>query len=177
MPAVLTYWQVREDEEDFLAYLATTGNVVAMPDRWVKAKEELAPQPIVEYVRRNDPNRFVFGLEHHALAATIGPQEKDGEEYLALAYMSPCLIMYRKGRMRDGNKLGQSNIAAYWTYPDDEARTLLAKDAAFVMWARRVFAWVRRHTPNRIECNRFSYRATGRAKHAVDLGLIEAVLY
>ena len=177
MPAVITYWQVREDEDDFLAYLATTGNVVAMPDRWVKAKEELAPRPIVQHVRQDDPDQFVFGLEHHALAAVIEPKARDGEEYLALAYMSPCLIMYRRGRIRDGNKLGQSNIAAYWTYPDKEARTLLAKDATFVKWAKKVFAWVRRHTPDQIECNRHSYRATERAKHAVDRGLIEAVLY
>lgn len=177
MPAVLTYWQLREDEDDFLAYLATTGNVVAIPDRWVKAREELAPRPIVEYVRQDDPNQFVFGLEDHALAAEIVPQAKDGEEYFTLAYMSPCLIMYRRGRMRDGNKLGQSTIAAYWTYLDSEGRTVLAKDAAFVKWAKKVFAWVRRHTPDRIECNRYPYRATERAKHAADIGRIEPVLY
>jgi hypothetical protein len=177
MPAVITYWQVREDEDDFLAYLATTGNVVAMPDRWVRAKEELAPRPIVQYVRQDYANNFVFGLAHYALAAVIEPKLRDGEEHFALAYMSPCVIMYSRGQIRDGNKLGQSNIAAYWTYPDKEARTLLAKDASFVKWAKKVFAWVRRHTPVQIECNRYSYRATERAKQAVEMGLIEAVLY
>jgi hypothetical protein len=79
--------------------------------------------------------------------------------------------------MRDGNKLGQSNLVAYWTYPDKEARTLLTKDEDFIKWAKKVFAWLRRHTPEQIECNRYSYRATKRAKHAANTGLIEAVLY
>jgi len=79
--------------------------------------------------------------------------------------------------MRDGNKLGQSNLVAYWTYQDKEARTLLTKDEDFIKWAKKVFAWLRRHTPEQIECNRYSYRATKRAKHAANTGLIEAVLY
>jgi hypothetical protein len=177
MPAVLTYWQTQEDEKDFLAYLTTTGNIVAMPDCRVKARAELAPRPISQYVRHVDPNQFAFGLEHHALAADIEPLEKEGETYLTVAYMSPCLISYRRGRMRDGNKLGQSNLAAYWTYPDKEARTLLTKDEHFIKWAKKVFAWVRKHTPEQIECNRYPYRATKRAKHSADTGLIEAVLY
>jgi hypothetical protein len=176
MPAVLTYWQLQEDEEDFLAYLTTTGNIVAMPDHWVKTKIELVPRPILDYVHENDPNQFVFGLEHHALAVEIEPREKDGENYLALASMSPCLIMYRRGRLRDGNRLGQSNLAAYWNYPDKDARILVTKDEDFIKWAKRTFAWVRRYTPERIECNRYPYRATKRAKDAADNGLIEPVL-
>jgi len=89
MPAVITYWQTQEDEKDFLAYLTTTGNIVAMPDHWVRTKAELAPRPILQYVHEGGLDQFVFGLEHHALAADIEPQEKEGQKYLTVAYMSP----------------------------------------------------------------------------------------
>jgi hypothetical protein len=177
MPAVLTYWQLQEDEEDFFAYLTATGSIVAMPDHWVRTKEELRPRPILPYVRQDDPSQIVFGLEQYALAADIEPMQKDGENYLALAYMSPCLVSYRRGQTRDGNKLGQSNLAAYWTFPDKEARTLLSKDEDFIKWAKKVFAWARRYTPEQIVCNQYPYRATKRAKNVADTGMIEAVLY
>src|SRR5205807_2252619 len=132
---------------------------------WVKTKEELAPCSILQYVHQDNSNQFLFGLEHHALAAQIELKDKDGEKYFGLAYMSPCLIMYGRGRTRDRNKLGQSNLAAYWTYPDKQTRTLITKDVDFIKWAKKVFAWVRRHTAEQLECNGYSYRATKRAKH------------
>jgi hypothetical protein len=85
--------------------------------------------------------------------------------------------MYWRRRIRGGTKLGQSNLAAYWTIPDKEARTLLTKDEDFIRWARRVFAWVLRHTPEQIQCDWCLYRATRRAKDAATKGIIEGVLY
>jgi len=177
VPAVVGYWQLQEDEDDFLNYLVTTGDIVALPARGVKAKQELSPQPIVQYVRRDNPSQFVFGQKHHALTAEIESKETGGEIYFILAYMDPCLIMYQRGRTRDGNKLGLSNLAAYWTYPDKDGRTLLTKDEDFIKWAKKVFAWVRKHTPEQIHCNGFPYRATKRAKEAATSGAMEAVLY
>jgi hypothetical protein len=177
VPAVITYWQLKEDEDNFFAYLTTTGRIVAMPDHWAKTKEELAPRLITDYVAQKDPHQFVIGLGHHALAAGIEPRQKDGEEYFSLAYMSSCLIAYQRGRTRDEKKLGLSNLAAYWTYPDKEVQTILTKDEDFLKWAKKVFAWVRRHTPEQIVCNRYPYRATKRAKYAADASVIEPVLY
>jgi hypothetical protein len=91
--------------------------------------------------------------------------------------MSPCLIDYRRGRMREPNRLGQSNLSAYWSYPDEGATGLIAKDPEFIRWAKRVFGWVRRYTPERVECQGYPYRATRRVREAVDRGVLEAVLY
>jgi hypothetical protein len=79
--------------------------------------------------------------------------------------------------IRDGNKLGQSNLSAYWAYPNQTGTQMVQKDAEFVRWAKSVFSWVQRETPERIDCNGHAYRATKRVLSAVRAGEVEAVLY
>jgi len=177
MTVVITYWQLQEDEKEFLAYLATTGHIVAVPDHGVQSESELAPLPVDEYIRESGRNRFLIGLEHHALTAELEQKKQDGARHFALAYGIPCLLTYDRGGMRDGNKLGQSHLVADWTYPAKDFQTRLTKSHDFIKWGKKVFAWLRRHTPEQIECNNYTYRATRRAKHAADTGTIEAVLY
>lgn len=177
MPAVRTYWQLPEDERDFLAFLMATGTIVGMPDHWTRTKEELAPQPIVTYIERDDPQQFLFGLEEYAREAVIEPKSRDGEQFFSVGFMSAHLIGYRRGSIRDRNKLGQSNLAAYWEYLSEDNTELIPKDPGFIRWAKKVFAWVRRATPERLECNGYPYPATRRVKDAVEQGQIEVVLY
>jgi hypothetical protein len=177
MAAVVTFWQLPEDEKKFLDFLLKTGNVVAMPAESVKIKKELVPQPIVPYIEQHDPVQLQFALERFAKQTEIEVIEHNGEKYFRRDYMSPCLISYRRGRCGDGKKLGLSNLSAYWDYPNEDNTKLLVKDPEFIHWAKKVFNWVRRATPARVECNGFPYRATKKFKEAVCEGKLEAVLY
>ena len=38
MAAVVSFWQVPEDEKDLLEFIQGTGRVVALPDHWVGQK-------------------------------------------------------------------------------------------------------------------------------------------
>src|SRR5687768_17284370 len=118
MPAV-TFWQTLEDEADLLDFILTTGSVVAIPGEWVRTREDLAPQPLVLYIRQRDPVQLLMGLEVHAHRAAIEEKEQGGEGFFCVAYMNPCLIGYRRGRMREPNRLDQSTLYAYWDYPNE----------------------------------------------------------
>src|SRR5438128_869348 len=164
MRAVVTYWQLPEDEHDFLDFLSSTGEVVAMPDHWVKTKEELEPKPVRSFIREQDPAQLLFGLRHHATQAIIKPEQKNGERWFSVSDMKSCLIGYARGRLRDKNMLGQSNLHAYWDYVDDSTMTLQIKDPEFIKWGKAVLAWIRKVTAERIECHGHQYRATERVK-------------
>jgi hypothetical protein len=177
MPAVVTYWQLPEDEKEFLDFLLTTGKVVAMPDHWVKTTEELAPQSIDRFIQQHNPDQLKFGLERHPLQASVEAREFEGEVLFGVPVMKACVIGYSRGRLRDGNNLTQSNLAAYWDYPNEDATRMVEKDAQFINWAKRVFAWVRKATSERLDCHNHPYRATKRVKNAMQRGQLEVVLY
>src|SRR5260370_41031597 len=113
MPAVVTYWQLPDDDKDFLDFVQTTGTVLALPDRWVKRKEELALQPMVSYFQLHD--RGQFSLEKHVLQISIDEHETSDGLRFGVPVMEPCVIAYERGRFLNG-KLTLPNLSAYWDY-------------------------------------------------------------
>jgi hypothetical protein len=178
MPSVVTYWQLPEDEEEFLDFLVKIGAVMAIPTGpWRRTRAELCPRPVARYIEQDDPSSLYFGLQQHIGEEDIEAREQDGEMFFTISDTKSCVIGYDRGRLRKGNKLGQSNIYAYWKYPSADATEMLDKNPDFVKWARRVLGWVRRFTPETAEVHGFPYRATKRVKAALLKGEIEVVLY
>jgi hypothetical protein len=70
VPAVLTFWQLPEEESLFFAYLSTTGRILAMPSRWQGKKEGLDPRPVESFLQ-SDEKEFRFGLEEHVRQAKL----------------------------------------------------------------------------------------------------------
>ena len=172
MPAVVTFWQLPEEEQLFLTYLESTGTVLALPDHWVKKKEDLSPRPIRAFIADHDPDQLLFGLEEHLAQIPVERWEYEGQwGYQGPSAMDSCLIAYHRPKFRDEKKLGQSNLAAYWTSLDESQSAIIDKDPEFVRWGKRVFAWVRRHTPEQHQ----RYRTTKRAKEVVENGVVELV--
>jgi hypothetical protein len=175
MPTVVTYWQLPYDERDFLAFVESTGPVVAVPTHWAKGSEEFIPEPLSAFIQRHDPDQLLLGLEGHVQAA-VQAREIDGTLVFGVPHMKSCVVSYGRGRLR-GGKLAQSNLSAYSQYPSQDASQLLDKDQEFVTWAKKVLNWVRKATPERVECNGYPYRATKRVADAVREGKVEVVLY
>src|SRR5262249_42722006 len=149
-----------------------TGIIMAVPDHGGKNEAELAPQLIAPFIDRNDPAQLLFGPEDYVMQAEIEQQKRDGETLFNIAHMSPWLISYRRGRTRNLNKLGQSNLCAYWEFLSEDKTRLVPKNSAFIKWAKKVFAWIRM-TPEELACNGYLYPATTRVKEAVDKGQLE----
>jgi hypothetical protein len=176
MPGVVGYWQLPADEKDLLDFLQGTGAILALPDNWVGTREGVVPQPIVPFIDQHDPDQFLFGLAKHVLQVRIEERTFEGVVYFGPAVMEPCLIAYRRGKLRSGQVV-LSNLSAYWDYPSADASELIEKDQEFVRWAKKVMGWVRKFTPERIECNGYPYRATRRVRDAVCGGNLEVKLY
>ncbi len=173
MPSVVTFWQFPEEEQQFIEFLNGTGCVVAFPSGPVETESELVPQPLNDYISRYDPDQLLFGLEDFAEKRIVKQVEFEGQPRFCVTSMDSCLVGYRRGNFRDGNKLGQFNLAAYWTRLSDDGKSLVNKDRTFKKWAEKVFSWVREATP---EWHQFkTYRVTRRVKEALLKGEIEII--
>jgi hypothetical protein len=176
MPAVVGFWQLPEDENEFLVFLQGTGTVLALPDRSVDTKEELVPQPIAAFLERHNPNQLLFGLERHVRVIRVEEYSAEGRLRFVCPYMEPCVIAYSRGRLL-GRKLAMSNLSAYWNYRSADRPSSVENDPEFVRWGKKVMAWVRRATPEHVECNGHPYRATPQVQKAASEGQLEVVLY
>jgi hypothetical protein len=174
MRSVVTYWQVAEDEKEFIAFLQTTGTIVAVPAYWAETEREVMPEPILSFIGRQDPDQLLLGLEGQVHMGIIEGRQFDGQLRFGVDAMKSRVIHYRRGRIRDG-RLSQSNIAAYSEYPSEDASKMVAKDGQFWHWVKSVTSWIRKRTPERIELNGYHYRATRRAKTAAVEATVQPV--
>ncbi len=169
MANVVTYWQTQEDEKSFLDYLQTTGVIVAFTDQWVESRDLLRAEPIATFIERNDPDQFLFARQDLLQPSDVERREFGGKMLFGLPHMKANVIAYDRGKLSDG-RLPHSNLSAYSVYPNASASAFVEKSAEFLAWMKKVMSWVRRLTPDKVECNGFFYRATKRAGQAVAEG-------
>ena len=168
MAAVLTFWWMPDEESDFLRLLAGQ-DVVAYP---VGATESaiLRPIDVDDMIRAHNPKDLWLTLPAFVKSVRVdfqklSPPHRSG---YAVSGMHSTVIGYQRGRFLDDKRLSSSNLHAYWSYPDDAATTMIQKPEAFCKWARKVFAWVRRRTPDWHEYRR--YRVSSTVKSAIAAG-------
>jgi hypothetical protein len=176
MPSVVTYWQSVEDETDFFRFLQSTGDVLALPANWMETKEVFVPQHVEPFVNRYDPDQLLLTQEGNGFLWEIERRQFDRDIRFGIPIMTSCVFAYRRGKFRNG-KLAQSNISAYLDYPTEDKSSLVAKPDQFVLWVKKVIGWIRKATPERIECNGYPYRATRRVKTSVLDGKLDVALY
>ncbi len=172
MPSVVTFWQLVDDEREFVDFLDVGGDVRAVPDCWVRSLDELEPRPVPDVLSATSADSVLLGLHHQVRSAAIVQHVLEGQLYYSLSDMDSCLIGYARVVFREDGALGQSNLHAYWDYLNKNLGATVRKDPEFVEWAKKVFRWVRRFTPESIEYNGFPYRATRRARQSYDRGEI-----
>ena len=165
MPIVLTFWQLLEEEDEFIEFLKGTGDVIAVHSGAFKNRETLDPEPIDAFIIKYDPDQLRFGLKHLFSGSEIIRKDFEGELLYAVEPMKPCLVSYNRPKFRDG-KLGQSNLAAYSTFPNVQATALIKKDPEFIKWTNKIVSWMRKRVRHKIELNGFPYPATEKAKAA-----------
>lgn len=140
MASVMTFWQLPDEEAEFLRYLARCGEAVAI--RHMEAVSDpaaLKPVPVEEVVGRPDAGRLYLTLRSvvtESLPLHRWEPELPGEPARYSLPVGFPAIVYDAGTLADG-ALSQSNVAAY---PSDAPATVAA-------WMRRVFAWLRRAAP------------------------------
>ncbi len=138
--ACVTFYRFPDEEEAFLSFLNETGSIVALPFDGVLSKEELVPQPLLEFMQRDNLDVLFIGPAHSPLF--IDSYEMKGQRFYRAGDMESCLLGYRRGKFRARQKLGLSNLYGYWDYYDEQ-KNLIKKPTAFLKWARSVFRWIR----------------------------------
>lgn len=174
MASVVGYWQLPEDEREFLEYLESTGQIVAFPPEGVLTAAEVQPESIRSFIESRDPSGLEFGPME--LQEVPVPMQIGEERRFMVTAMRHCVIGYRRGRLYDGT-ITQSNLCAYSSYLADDCSHMVSKRPEFLSWSKKVLRWVRKRTTDKVECNGYSYRATRRVKAAVTAGELRAKLY
>ena len=82
--------------------------------------------------------------------------------------MQSQTIAYRRPFFRESGALGQSNLSAYWKYPNETATEFIEKNPDFIKWAKGVFRWSRKHAPEKLMLNGYPYPATTKVKELVN---------
>lgn len=185
MPSVITFWQLPEDEQRFFSYLHRTGNVLALPNKLPETREEYVLRDLPGYLAERDPDRLYIGLETELLHAPVEPFEaritdaRGGvtpKRLYRIDDRKAGVIIYDRGRIQEG-LLTHSNLVAYFDFVQEPEHVMRWKSDEFIHWAKRVFGWVRRHTPERCEVDGYPYRATSAVRAAVDAGRIQLTRY
>jgi hypothetical protein len=176
MAAGLTFWQMPEDQDVFLEYLAKTGNIVAISHfAAVPLRNALRPLPLGSFVGAGDferlhifPVEFADAIRIHEFPLSA---QQTSPLYAVDTVRSPVLL-YTPGTLAEG-ALSQSNLSTSWTYLDEDKRTVVAKPLRFRKWGEGVLRWLRRVTPEWYGCRgyRCTRMAAGRAKDGVRLVL------
>jgi hypothetical protein len=139
MAAVLTFYQLPDEEETFLDYVESTGKIIAVPFEIARTRSDFTPLPLRECLNRFNPNKVAFGLEEHSELIKIGAYFDKQGEYFTVSLMTSPLISYTRSRWRAPQQLGMSNLAAYWSYPNESATAMLDHPGEFIKWAKKIF--------------------------------------
>jgi hypothetical protein len=172
--AVFTFWQLPEEEGDFLDYLESTGPVVACPNHWVSTEAEASPADLRPYLAKYDPDTVKLGLSSHLEEVVIQKiTEKDKPVMFSTDLMTSSLVGYTRGRITGAGQLERTILAAYLDLPE-EGGTL--KPAWFRRWVKKIFAWVKRRASGTCTLRGFAYPATPQVLKLLDDRKIQLAL-
>jgi hypothetical protein len=203
MAAVVTFAQLPEEETDFLAYLLKSGEVWARAVNDDPSAPRYEPARVAEFLDRFASRIVAYhnvavylGPRPDILEAVLGsfevieggttvPFVQFGEvvpgahtivggtkvRRPCVDFMASCLIGYDRGVFRGEKELAQSNLCYYSGSFRGEA--YVQKPPAFLSWAKKVLAWMRRRTPEWVPVHgsKSRTRATKRVAEACRSGL------
>jgi hypothetical protein len=179
MASTVTFWWLPDEEETFLTFLETTGEVLASPFAGAQKKEELIARPVREYITDLHPHQCFFFSAEFSDELIIEPCKCiEGDktvERFRVVDMKSCVIGYDRGKDLGSGKLTASNLYAYWDYPNASGTSLIRKPERFTRWAKKVFSWVHKSTP---EWHMYkNYHVSKRVKEAILNGGLQIVPY
>lgn len=192
MASGVTFAQLPEDAADFLAFLATTGDV------WARAVDDdprsprWPPGPVAEFL-----DRYADAIRAFATAKQSQDARESRPCYVVQTYlgMKPAILQppisevtgrngeryvdpgagevvwYTQGGFYSDSELAQSNFGYHTTFVEDGK--WVKKAEAFLKWAKKVASWLRRRASAEVPVTFGPYptRATGRVTAACRNGL------
>jgi hypothetical protein len=192
MPSVVTFAQLPEEEPAFIAYLRKTGDVWARAVDDDPRNPQHEPLPVSDFLERfadqivkNHEVAVYVGFRDDIFRPAIGSHEvTEGGSLVPFVQfgkvlegvhtivggtkvirefvdpMASLYVHYDRGQYRTEEELATSNLCYYsGSYRGQE---WVHKPHAFLMWAKKVLGWMRRHTPESVPVHTCNYetRAT-----------------
>jgi hypothetical protein len=168
MATVLTYWCLPEEEAGFLDYL-DKWNIQAYPPETFPNISDVKITPLSTVIFNKNPSQLDFGPKEFLSEKDIGRRNQvDGVYLYGVSPMQSHTIGYVRPRYRVGGHLGQSNLSAYWKYPNENVTGFIEKNPEFIKWAKKVFSWGRKWASEKVMLNGYAYPATKKVKELVD---------
>lgn len=168
MATVSTYWCLPEEEEDFLGFLSKA-DIYAYSPEMTPNISDVKPVPIKTLLEDGNPPQIYLGPKHFLSQNDICCRNVvDGIHLFGISPTQSQTIGYNQPFFRKGGALGQSNLSAYWKYPNKTATGFVDKNPEFIKWARGVFRWSLKHAPEKLMLNGYGYSATTKVKQLVD---------
>jgi hypothetical protein len=155
---VFTFWRAPSEEDEFIAFLESTGKIVGYTCDWKKSPSEVQSTDLRSLLAISNPSQLMIGPD--ALYTKIEDHRFDQGVLYNIKAERSAVIHYRRGSLRSG-KLSQTNLAAYVAVeerPEEAGRV-------FDAWCKKVFTWVRRETPEKDDSG--NYRITVKTKTGV----------
>lgn len=171
-----------EEDDEFLAYLASTGDIWACwlgddPLAW-----EFEPASAADFLRRH--SRSI--TEYNSLRLLLGQREDvqkpksrlrvesiGGEEVRRheIDYEASPLLWFSRGTIDRKKVMDRTNLCYHTSYL--KKNDIVKKPPEFIAWGRKVTAWLRRRATDSVpilNCN-YSIKATPLAAAAAKKGL------
>jgi hypothetical protein len=170
----VSFAQLPEEEADFLAYLAKTGELWARAVNDDPTQPSYKPPAVAEFLASNagqTAGNGVVDVYIGFMPDVLNPVLSQGAERTHIDIFASCLIGYRRGEYYVSGELAQSNLYFYrGSFRDGE---FIVKPEAFLRWASKILRWARRRAPEQIPVYRCNYktRATARVMQAAASGL------
>ena len=146
MAVTVKFWRLPEEEPAFTEFLESSGDIVAIPWQKVSDPSLLRPRPLSEVISQ-DLNSILIGLRQTIQNPRINTFHDDGKESYAVPAPELPMLIYRRGKWIDVNKLGSSNVSGDWTRISSETGRIVDHPEEFVKWGKKVIQWLRKQTP------------------------------
>jgi len=141
MPKQLVLYMSKEDEDSFLQYLRSTGDLVILPS--TSPTSEVAPVSALPEPSEDEATRR-FWLQKTTVSLALVTEyapEKNG--YVIDGFQSPVVEFLRSWTV--SNVLLAGGIRADMNYLDDATQDLVRKPAEFRGWFDAMQNWIRKN--------------------------------
>lgn len=203
MAAVISFGQLPEEEAAFVTYLQKTGDVWARAVNDDPIAPMHMPLPVADFLKQHASEILAYhsvslylGFRNEVFHPAIsihevieggnlvpflqGGQVVEGVQTIVggtkvkrkfIDSMASQLIRYDRGEFRTVDELVHSNLCFY---PGAfSGQKWIAHPQSFMKWGKKIFDWMRRHTPESVpvwQCN-YELRATRGVAEACKKGL------
>ena len=139
MPKRILLYMSRDDEEEFLGFLRSNGNIIILPAA-SKSATGFAPVDTLPEASQEEATRK-FWLQNTAINLPVVTELDDASGiYLINGFQSPVVEFLRSFTV--SNIMLPGRLEADMMYFDDDTRDLAPKPAEFKKWFDTIEVWI-----------------------------------